>query len=230
VVIVGTLLAASTGIVGATVVTMGLLCLPTMLKRGYDPQIATGVICASGTLGQIIPPSIILVLLGDVISSAYSQAQLKMGNYSPDTISVGDLFVGALIPGLILVGLYVLYIAGVAIWQPARMPAIPLAERQLARSSGFALRLLKALVAPLVLILAVLGSILAGVATPTEAAARRRGRRARHGAGQTRTFAVAPARDHVGHRADEQHGVHDPDRCVGVLTGVPRARRRRRRA
>jgi tripartite ATP-independent transporter DctM subunit len=171
VVIVGTLLAASTGIVGATVVTMGLLCLPTMLKRGYDPQIATGVICASGTLGQIIPPSIILVLLGDVISSAYSQAQLKMGNYSPDTISVGDLFVGALIPGLILVGLYVLYIAGVAIWQPARMPAIPLEDRQLARASGFSLRLLKALVAPLVLILAVLGSILAGVATPTEAAA-----------------------------------------------------------
>jgi tripartite ATP-independent transporter DctM subunit len=171
VVIVGTLLAASTGIVGATVVTMGLLCLPTMLKRGYDPKIATGVICASGTLGQIIPPSIILVLLGDVISSAYSQAQLKMGNYSPETISVGDLFVGALIPGLILVGLYVLYIAGVAIWQPARMPAIPLADRQLARSSGFSLRLLKALVAPLLLILAVLGSILAGVATPTEAAA-----------------------------------------------------------
>ena len=171
VVIVGTLLAASTGIVGATVVTMGLLCLPTMLKRGYDPKIATGVICASGTLGQIIPPSIILVLLGDVISSAYSQAQLKMGNYSPETISVGDLFVGALIPGLILVGLYVLYIAGVAIWQPARMPAIPLADRQLARASGFSVRLLKALVAPLVLILAVLGSILAGVATPTEAAA-----------------------------------------------------------
>jgi tripartite ATP-independent transporter DctM subunit len=151
-----------------SVVIVGTL---TMLKRGYDPKIATGVICASGTLGQIIPPSIILVLLGDVISSAYSQAQLKMGNYSPETISVGDLFVGALIPGLILVGLYVLYIAGVAIWQPERMPAIPLADRQLARSSGFALRLLKALVAPLVLILAVLGSILAGVATPTEAAA-----------------------------------------------------------
>jgi tripartite ATP-independent transporter DctM subunit len=171
VIIVGTLLAASTGIVGATVVTMGLLCLPTMLKRGYDPRIATGVICSSGTLGQIIPPSIILVLLGDVISSAYSQAQLRMGNYAPQTLSVGDLFVGALIPGLLLVGLYVLYLAGVAIFRPERMPPIPLEDRQAARQSGFGLRLLRALVAPLVLILAVLGSIVGGIATPTEAAA-----------------------------------------------------------
>ena len=170
VVIVGTLLAASTGIVGATVVTMGLLCLPTMLRRGYDPKLATGVICASGTLGQIIPPSIILVLLGDVISTAYSQAQLKLGSYQPKTISVGDLFVGALLPGLLLVGLYVLYIAVLALWKPASMPAIPPEERRVARESGFALRLLRALVAPLVLILAVLGSILAGIATPTEAA------------------------------------------------------------
>ncbi|MDH3978495.1 MAG: TRAP transporter large permease subunit, partial [Gammaproteobacteria bacterium] len=105
--IVGMLLAASTGIVGATVVTMGLLSLPTMLKRGYDPALATGVISASGTLGQIIPPSIILVMLGDVLSSAYQQAQLSQGIYSPDTISVGDLFVGAIIPGLMLVGLYI---------------------------------------------------------------------------------------------------------------------------
>jgi tripartite ATP-independent transporter DctM subunit len=171
VVIVGTLLAASTGIVGATVVTMGLLCLPTMLKRGYDPKIVTGVICSSGTLGQIIPPSIILVLLGDVISSAYAQAQLRIGNYSPQTISVGDLFVGALLPGVLLVGLYVLYLIGVAVLQPGRMPPIPLVDRQAARQSGFALRVLRALVAPLVLILAVLGSIVAGVATPTEAAA-----------------------------------------------------------
>jgi tripartite ATP-independent transporter DctM subunit len=171
VVIVGTLLAASTGIVGATVVTMGLLCLPTMLKRGYDPRIATGVICSSGTLGQIIPPSIILVLLGDVISSAYSQAQLRMGNFAPQTISVGDLFVGALIPGLLLVGLYVLYLIGVAVFRPEQVPPIPLADRQAARQSGFALRVLRALVAPLVLILAVLGSIVGGVATPTEAAA-----------------------------------------------------------
>lgn len=171
VIIVGTLLAASTGIVGATVVTMGLLCLPTMLKRGYDPKIATGVICSSGTLGQIIPPSIILVLLGDVISSAHSQAQLRMGVYAPETVSVGDLFVGALLPGLLLVGLYVLYLIGVAIFQPARMPPIPLEDRRTARDSGFALRVVRALVAPLVLILAVLGSIVAGIATPTEAAA-----------------------------------------------------------
>lgn len=171
VIIVGALLAASTGIVGATVVTMGLLCLPTMLKRGYDPRLATGAICASGTLGQIIPPSIILVLLGDVLASAYSQAQLKLGDYSPRTISVGDLFVGALIPGLMLVVLYLLYIAFLSWRRPEAMPAIPLEERLAARASGFGARVLKAMVAPLVLILAVLGSIIAGIATPTEAAA-----------------------------------------------------------
>ncbi len=171
VVIVGTLLAASTGIVGATVVTMGLLCLPTMLKRGYDPQLATGAICASGTLGQIIPPSIILVMLGDVLSSAYSQAQLRMGSYSPKTISVGDLFVGALLPGLMLVGLYLLYVAGVALFRPAAAPALPAEDCRAARVSGFGLRVLRALVAPIVLILAVLGSIVTGIATPTEAAA-----------------------------------------------------------
>ncbi len=171
VIIVGTLLAASTGIVGATVVTMGLLCLPTMLKRGYDPRVATGAICASGTLGQIIPPSIILVLLGDVLSSAYSQAQLKLGNFAPKTISVGDLFMGALVPGLLLVLLYLLYIAFLSWWRPNTMPAIPREERLAARASGFAARVLRAMVAPLVLILAVLGSIIAGIATPTEAAA-----------------------------------------------------------
>ena len=120
--LVGMLLAASTGIVGATVVTMGLLSLPTMLRRGYDPAVATGTICASGTLGQIIPPSIILVLLGDVLSSAYSQAQLDQGIFSPDTVSVGDLFVGALIPGLGLVGLYVVYLLGLAFFRPETMP------------------------------------------------------------------------------------------------------------
>src|SRR5210317_1999397 len=109
--IVGMLLAASTGIVGATVVTMGLLSLPTMLRHGYDPRIASGVICASGTLGQIIPPSIVLVLLGDVLSSAYQQAQLDMGIYATDTVSVGDLFIGALIPGLLLVALYLAWLA-----------------------------------------------------------------------------------------------------------------------
>ncbi|NNF67306.1 MAG: TRAP transporter large permease subunit, partial [Gammaproteobacteria bacterium] len=123
VLLVGVLLAASTGIVGATVVTMGLLSLPTMLKRGYDPAVATGAICASGTLGQIIPPSIVLVLLGDVLSSAYSQAQIDMGIFSPKTVSVGDLFVGALIPGLMLVLFYALYLIILATLRPRLMPA-----------------------------------------------------------------------------------------------------------
>ncbi len=171
VMIVGTLLAASTGIVGATVVTMGLLCLPTMIKRGYDPKLTAGAICAAGTLGQIIPPSIILVLLGDVLSSAYSQAQLRQGIYTPETISVGDLFAGALLPGLMLVGLYVIYLAGVAIFRPAIMPALPPEECAAVSEPGFALKVARVLVAPLVLILAVLGSIIAGIATPTEAAA-----------------------------------------------------------
>jgi len=101
--VVGMLLAASTGIVGATVVTMGLMSLPAMLKHGYDPRLATGTICATGTLGQIIPPSIALVLLGDVMSNAYQQAQLAQGVFAPKTVSVGDLFAGALVPGLVLV-------------------------------------------------------------------------------------------------------------------------------
>ena len=164
--IVGMLLAASTGIVGATVVTMGLLSLPTMLKRGYSPEIATGTICASGTLGQIIPPSIILVMLGDVMSTAYQQAQLDMGIFSPKTVSVGDLFAGALIPGLLLVALYILYLIVVAIVRPASMPAH---EREPDEHVSF-LMLLRALLPPLSLIFAVLGSILAGLATPTEAA------------------------------------------------------------
>ncbi len=169
VMIVGMLLAASTGIVGATVVTMGLLSLPTMLRRGYDPALACGTICASGTLGQIIPPSIILILLGDVLASAYQQSQLDMGIFSPESISVGDLFAGALIPGLLLVGLYILYLAGIALLRPNSSPAIPAEER--ARESGaLKMRILKVLIPPLLLIFAVLGSIIAGAATPTEAA------------------------------------------------------------
>lgn len=166
VILVGMLMAASTGIVGATVVTMGLLSLPTMLNRQYDPALACGTICASGTLGQIIPPSIVLVLLGDVISSAYQQAQLDMGIFSPDTVSVGDLFAGALIPGLILVLLYMLYLAGVAFLKPSACPALP------ARKSDTHLfiELAKNLFPPLILIIAVLGSIIGGIATPTEAA------------------------------------------------------------
>jgi tripartite ATP-independent transporter DctM subunit len=164
--LVGMLLAASTGIVGATVVTMGLLSLPTMLKRGYSPEIATGTICASGTLGQIIPPSIILVMLGDVMTTAYQQAQLDMGIFSPKTVSVGDLFAGALIPGLLLVALYVLYILAVAFFRPNTMPAHQREPGEVV-SLG---RILNALAPPLLLIFAVLGSILGGYATPTEAA------------------------------------------------------------
>ena len=169
--VVGALLAASTGIVGATVVTMGLLSLPTMMRRGYDPALACGTICASGTLGQIIPPSIVLVVLGDQISNAYSEAQRSIGNYAPDPVSVGDLFAGALIPGFGLVTLYILYQIFIAWLRPDSSPAIP---RDLG-SDGEAIELLprvmRAMVAPMVLILAVLGSILAGIATPTEAAA-----------------------------------------------------------
>jgi tripartite ATP-independent transporter DctM subunit len=169
--IVGMLLAASTGIVGATVVTMGLLSLPTMLKRGYDPAIATGVINASGTLGQIIPPSIILVLLGDVLSSAYQQAQLNQGIYSPETVSVGDLFVGAIIPGLLLVGLYIAYIIVLGIMKPESMPVGRTDNEPPLKGIRLLGRIVRVLLPPMALILAVLGSIIGGFATPTEAAA-----------------------------------------------------------
>ncbi|RZO67350.1 MAG: TRAP transporter large permease subunit [Parvularculaceae bacterium] len=166
--IVGALLAASTGIVGATVVTMGLLSLPTMLRRGYDPAFASGSIAAAGTLGQIIPPSIVLILLGDVISNAYQKSQLQQGVFAPETISVGDLFAGALFPGLMLVSLYLLYQIGVAAFQGSKAPAIPSEELGSRREVWAAA--LKTLPPPLILIIAVLGSILAGIATPTEAA------------------------------------------------------------
>ncbi|MCZ6808326.1 MAG: TRAP transporter large permease subunit [Proteobacteria bacterium] len=166
VMLVGMLLAASTGIVGATVVTLGLLSLPTMLKRGYSAEVAAGTICASGTLGQIIPPSIILVMLGDVMSSAYQQAQLAQGIYSPKTVSVGDLFAGALLPGLLLVLLYIAYLIVLAWLRPAAMPAHSTSGDE-ALSVG---KVLAALLPPLILIFAVLGSILGGFATPTEAA------------------------------------------------------------
>ncbi|MEZ5511893.1 MAG: TRAP transporter large permease subunit [Gammaproteobacteria bacterium] len=166
--LVGALLAASTGIVGATVVTMGLLALPTMLKRGYDPALATGSIAATGTLGQIIPPSIALVLLGDVLGNAYQQAQLKQGIFNVDTVSVGDLFVGALIPGLILVGLYILYVIGRALLNPAAAPGVPDDHEY---DNSLLVDCVRGLLPPLLLIVAVLGSILTGFATPTEAAA-----------------------------------------------------------
>ena len=165
--VVGALLAASTGIVGATVVTMGLLSLPTMLRRGYDPALTCGSIAAAGTLGQIIPPSIVLVVLGDQISNAHQEAQRTLGNFAPEPVSVGDLFAGALIPGLALVGLYILYQIVIAVLRPASSPAVPRSE---ADAGGSIRQVARALVAPVVLIIAVLGSILAGVATPTEAA------------------------------------------------------------
>jgi tripartite ATP-independent transporter DctM subunit len=165
VLLVGALLAASTGIVGATVVAMGLISLPTMLRHGYCPRLASGAICASGTLGQIIPPSIVLVLLGDQLGNAFQQAQLKQGIYAPETVSVSDLFAGALVPGLALVALYLVYVLWVAWRQPERAPALKEAQpRSIAQ-------LVKAIVPALSLIGLVLGSILGGYATATEAAA-----------------------------------------------------------
>ena len=165
--IVGMLLAASTGIVGATVVTMGLLSLPAMLKRGYKPELATGVICASGTLGQIIPPSIVLVLLGDVLANAMTEAK-SQGLQTEQVASIGDLFMGAVIPGMRLVVGYMIYIAFVAWRRPNDAPAMEIDEAELRQAI---VRALKSLSLPLILIVAVLGSILYGIATPTEAAA-----------------------------------------------------------
>ena len=166
--VVGALLAASTGIVGATVVTMGLLALPVMLQHGYAPRLATGTICASGTLGQIIPPSIVLVFLGDFLSHAAQQANMRSGNIGGAQVSVSDLFAGAMLPGLMLVGLYLLYVGYVAWRRPASCPPVgqddPTQRHDLRSVLGV-------LVAPIALILAVLGSILGGIATPTEAAA-----------------------------------------------------------
>jgi len=167
VVIVGMLLAASTGIVGATVVTMGLMSLPTMLSRGYDAKLATGTICATGTLGQIIPPSIALVLLGDILSSAYQQAQLSMGVFNPKTVSVGDLFMGALVPGLLLVTLYIVYLL---IYTHLKPNTAPLPSDEQVDNKPSAVALLAGIAPVIILITAVLGSILIGAATPTEAA------------------------------------------------------------
>jgi tripartite ATP-independent transporter DctM subunit len=167
VILVGMLMAASTGIVGATVVTMGLMALPTMMKQGYDNELAAGVIAATGTLGQIIPPSIALVLLGDVLSNAYQQAQLQAGDFAPDTVSVGDLFAGALVPGFLLVVLYLLYTLVTARMNPGRVPANDSTEH--ARPTATR-TLIRDLLPPMALIITVLGAILGGFATPSEAA------------------------------------------------------------
>ncbi len=163
-VVVGALLAASTGIVGATAVTMGLIMLPAMLRHGYDPRLAAGTVAASATLAQIVPPSTVLIVLGDQLNNAYQAAQLAKGNFAPDALSVSDLFAGAVVPGALLVGLYLAFLVGMALWRPATCPAVGAGGHP---SSG---SLIEALLAPLILIAAVLGSILFGVATPTEAA------------------------------------------------------------
>lgn len=167
VILVGALLAASTGVVGATVVTMGLISLPAMMRAGYDPKLACGAICASGTLGQIIPPSTVLIFMGDMIAGMHSQVQMSMGNFAPSTVSVGDLFAGAIIPGLLLVTLYIAYILFMAMSKPESCPATPI---PIDEKAGLGREIVTALVPPLLLIFAVLGSILGGIATPTEAA------------------------------------------------------------
>ena len=165
VIFVGALIAASTGIVGATVIAMGLISLPIMLSRKYDPSLSAGTICATGTLGQIIPPSIALVILGDVLSAAYQQSQLTIGNFSARTVSVGDLFMGAIIPGIILVVCYAFYVVIRAYLSPNMAPS-----QEVEVVSGKWKIMLTSLLPPFVLISSVLGSILLGIATPTEAA------------------------------------------------------------
>jgi tripartite ATP-independent transporter DctM subunit len=167
--IVGTLLAAAKGVVGATTVTMGLIVLPTMLRYGYDKRLAAGTVAATATLAQIFPPATVLVLLGDQLSTAYQAAQLQQGNFAPSSVTVSDLFAGALIPGFALVALYILYLIGMAVFFPKTSPAIP-ADPAAPKGIRLIRRVIEVLIAPLLLILAVLGSILGGIATPTEAA------------------------------------------------------------
>jgi len=168
VVVVGALLAASTGVVGAAVVTMGLISLPIMLRVGYDVRLATGTIAASATLAQVIPPSTVLIFLGVMLQTANSQAQMAAGNMAPDPVSIGDLFFGSLTPGLLLVVLYLLWIAYKARRAPASCPPVPQAG---GGRAGLVRRTVRAMLPPLFLIIAVLGSILMGYATPTESAA-----------------------------------------------------------
>ncbi|MCC6379835.1 MAG: TRAP transporter large permease subunit [Burkholderiales bacterium] len=185
VVLVGALFAASTGIVGAAVVTMGMISLPLMLRVGYDPRLASGTICASATLAQIIPPSTILIFVGDMLQAANSQAQLARGNMAPDPVSVGDLFFGALVPGLMLTGFYIVWIVILAFARPTACPPLPKLDED---TGALGRRVLRALLPPLILVIAVLGSILGGVATPTESAA----------VGAVAAMALAAARGQLG--------------------------------
>jgi tripartite ATP-independent transporter DctM subunit len=169
VLVVGVLLAAAKGIVGATTVTMGLIVLPTMLRHGYDKRLAAGTVAATATLAQIFPPATVLVLLGDQLSNAYQSAQLSKGVFSPQAVTVSDLFAGAIIPAFGLVLLYLLFLIGVAILWPKSSPAIP-PEPNAPHGLALAGRLAQVMIAPLLLILAVLGSILGGIATPSESA------------------------------------------------------------
>jgi tripartite ATP-independent transporter DctM subunit len=169
VLIVGVLLAAAKGVVGATTVTMGLNVLPTMLRHGYDPRLAAGTVAATATLAQIFPPATVLVLLGDQMSNAYQAAQLSQGVFAPRSVTVADLFAGALVPAFALVGLYFLYLLAVATFRPKSAPPLP-HEPGGPRGLRLARRLIAVLIAPILLILAVLGSVLGGIATPTEAA------------------------------------------------------------
>ena len=209
------LLAASTGIVGATVVTMGLLSLPTMLKRGYDVKFSTGIICATGTLGQIIPPSIALVLLGDVLSSAYQKAQLDMGIFSPETVSVGDLFAGAVIPGFILVLLYMAYCIGIAIFKPEMVPSIKADEVESISEGRTKIQVvLSALIPPLLLMFAVLGCYT------------NRGCRCwSNGGNITRTLAKTTnsSKFNIGNAKyikNHLNGVFNTDRCIVIFLGI----------
>jgi len=169
VILVGTLLAAAKGVVGATTVTMGLIVLPTMLRFGYDPRLAAGTVAATATLAQIFPPATVLVLLGDQLGNAYQAAQLTQGIFAPRSVNISDLFAGALIPGFALVALYLMYLVSVAMFWPKAAPAMPV-DLYAPRGLALARKLAQVLAAPLLLILAVLGSILGGIATPTEAA------------------------------------------------------------
>jgi tripartite ATP-independent transporter DctM subunit len=164
IIVVGALLAASTGIVGATVVTMGLMSLPVLIQQGYKKDFSTGLVAATGTLGQIIPPSIALVLLGDVMSNAYQRAQNNMGIFSQKTVTVGDLFVGAIVPGILICTSYLIY----TIYQNSKNLNIQFLPNSITPPK---IEILKTLALPLILIVLVLGSIIGGIATPTEAAA-----------------------------------------------------------